>query len=59
LDFRSLTILVMRPLFTSLTFAATSVKKVVDVEKYYNRDRLRPPYESFESKPLCIMTSDY
>jgi 6-phosphofructokinase 1 len=37
----------------------TSVKKVVDVEKYYNTDRLRPYYESFESKPLFIMTSDY
>lgn len=37
----------------------TSVKKVVDVEKNYNRDRLRPYYESFEQKPLFIMTSDY
>jgi 6-phosphofructokinase 1 len=37
----------------------TSGKKVVDVDKYYNRDRLRPHYESFESKPLFIMTSDY
>jgi 6-phosphofructokinase 1 len=37
----------------------TSVKKVVDVEKYYNCERLRPHYESFESKPLFIMTSDY
>jgi len=37
----------------------TSVKKVVDVEKYYNCDRLRPYYESFESKPLFIMTSEY
>ena len=37
----------------------TSVKKVVDIDKYYNSDRLRPYYESFESKPLFIMTSDY
>ena len=37
----------------------TSGKKVVDVEKYYNRERLCPQYESFESKPLFIMTSDY
>ena len=37
----------------------TSIKKVVDIEKYYNTDRLRPYYESFESKPLFIMTSDY
>ena len=37
----------------------TSCKKVVDVDKYYNRDRLCPSYESFEQKPLFIMTSDY
>jgi ATP-dependent phosphofructokinase / diphosphate-dependent phosphofructokinase len=37
----------------------TSMKKVVDVDKYYNCERLRPHYESFESKPLFIMTSDY
>jgi 6-phosphofructokinase 1 len=37
----------------------SSRKKVVDVDKYYNQDRLRPHYESFESKPLFIMTSDY
>ncbi len=36
----------------------TSYKKVVDVEKYYNTDRLRPHYKSFESKPLFIMASD-
>lgn len=37
----------------------TSTKKVVDVDKYYNTDRLRPHYESFNEKPLFIMTSDY
>ncbi|MFZ5518998.1 MAG: 6-phosphofructokinase [Candidatus Zhuqueibacterota bacterium] len=36
----------------------TSYKKVVDVEKYYSTDRLRPYYKSFESKPLFIMASD-
>lgn len=36
----------------------TSFKKTVDVEKYYNTDRLRPFYKSFESKPLFIMASD-
>lgn len=35
-----------------------SSKKVVDVEKYYNKERLRPFYKSFEMKPLLIMTSD-
>lgn len=34
----------------------TSFKKVVDVEKYYNKERLRPKYGSFESKPLFIVT---
>lgn len=37
----------------------TSTKKVVDVAKYYNTDRLRPQYKSFNDKPLFIMTSDY
>ena len=32
--------------------------KVVDVHKYYNTDRLRPSYKTFDSKPLFIMTSD-
>ncbi len=36
----------------------TSYSKVVDVRKYYNTDRLRPHYKSFESKPLFIMASD-
>jgi len=36
----------------------TSTKKVVDVEKFYNRERLRPHYKSFEMQPLFIMTSD-
>lgn len=35
----------------------TSYKKVVDVEKHYNVDRLRPYYKSFESKPLFITGS--
>jgi len=36
----------------------SSYKKVVDIHKNYNTDRLRPVYKSFESKPLFIMTSD-
>jgi 6-phosphofructokinase len=39
--------------------AVTSMKKAVDVVKYYNTDRLRPYYKSFNLKPLFIMTSDY
>jgi 6-phosphofructokinase 1 len=36
----------------------TSSKKVINVEKFYNTERLRPKFESFEMKPLFIMTSD-
>jgi 6-phosphofructokinase len=39
--------------------SVTSTKKVVDVGKYYNTERLRPYYKSFTDKPLFIMTSDY
>jgi 6-phosphofructokinase 1 len=35
----------------------TSERKVVDVKKYYNTERLRPIYE-FDGAPLFIMTSD-
>jgi 6-phosphofructokinase 1 len=34
----------------------TSSKKLVDVKKYYNAERLRPHYKSFEFQPLFIMT---
>ncbi len=37
--------------------SVTSEKKTVNVEKYYNTDRLRPIYE-FDGAPLFIMTSD-
>lgn len=37
--------------------SVTSDKKVVDVEKYYSTDRLRPIYD-FDGAPLFIMTSD-
>ena len=33
-------------------------KKIVDIQKYFNSDRLRPKYETFERQPLFIMTSD-
>jgi 6-phosphofructokinase 1 len=35
----------------------TSTKKTVDVEKYYNAERLRPQYESFQLQPLFMMAS--
>jgi len=37
----------------------TSRKKVLDVGKYYNTERLRPKYTRFEGSPVFIMTSDY
>jgi 6-phosphofructokinase 1 len=37
--------------------SVTSEKKIVDVAKYYNTDRLRPIYD-FDGAPLFIMTSD-
>ena len=36
----------------------TSTKKTVNVERFYNKERLRPKFESFEMTPLFIMTSD-
>jgi 6-phosphofructokinase 1 len=36
----------------------TSTKKVVNVKEFYNTDRLRPYYRSFEMKPIFIMASD-
>lgn len=35
-----------------------SKKKVVNVEKHYNIDRLRPYYKKFEMLPLFIMTNE-
>lgn len=36
----------------------TSTKKVVNVKKHYNTERLRPVYQQFEMQPLFIMTSE-
>ncbi|MBN2118453.1 MAG: 6-phosphofructokinase [Anaerolineales bacterium] len=36
----------------------TSTKKTVNVDRFYNTDRLRPKFESFEMTPLFIMTSE-
>jgi ATP-dependent phosphofructokinase / diphosphate-dependent phosphofructokinase len=36
----------------------TSSKKLVNVARHYNTERLRPYYKSFEMKPLFIMTSE-
>jgi 6-phosphofructokinase 1 len=36
----------------------TSTKKTVNVDRFYNKERLRPKFESFEMTPLFIMTSE-
>jgi len=36
----------------------TSSSKTVNVEKYYNTERLRPHYKRLQNKPMFIMTSD-
>jgi 6-phosphofructokinase 1 len=36
----------------------TSTKKVVNVERFYNTERYRPWFHSFEMAPLFIMTSE-
>ena len=36
----------------------TSTKKVVNVKEHYSVERLRPVYQSFEMKPLFLMTSE-
>jgi 6-phosphofructokinase len=38
--------------------AVIATKKVVNVKEHYNTQRLRPHYESFEMKPLFLMTSE-
>jgi len=37
----------------------TTSKKVVDVKRHYNSERLRPHFKSFEFQPLFIMTGGY
>jgi len=36
----------------------TNSKKIVNVEKYYNIERLRPFYNRFEMKPMFLMAAD-
>jgi 6-phosphofructokinase 1 len=36
----------------------TSMKKLVNIDRHYNTDRLRPHFYSFERQPLFIMTSE-
>jgi ATP-dependent phosphofructokinase / diphosphate-dependent phosphofructokinase len=36
----------------------TATKKLVKVSEYYNTERLRPYYHSFEMKPFFLMASE-
>ncbi len=36
----------------------TSSKKLVNIPEYYNTERLRPYYHSFEMKPFLLMASE-
>lgn len=36
----------------------TSYKKQIDVDKYYDRERLRPLYKNFYKKPFLILSAD-
>lgn len=36
----------------------TASKKVVDVDEFYDTDRLRPKYENFQNKPQFVVTSE-
>ena len=36
----------------------TNTKKIVNIEKYYNIERLRPHYNRFEMKPMFLMAAD-
>jgi 6-phosphofructokinase 1 len=36
----------------------TATKKVISVKEHYSIERLRPVYQSFEMKPLFLMTSE-
>ena len=50
---------IRRGIYDSVTLdVINGPHKVVDVHKYYNTDRLRPNYKTFDRKPLFIMTSD-
>lgn len=42
----------------SIDVVAEGNKKVIDVNEYYNTERLRPKYEHFAQRPLLLMTGD-
>jgi 6-phosphofructokinase 1 len=47
---------VRKGLFADVPLEVLSQKKLVNVDRYYNRERLRPLYSSFTGEPLLLMT---
>ena len=43
--------------YSSVPLDLVLEKKVVDVDLFYDTERLRPKYTTFASRPLFIMTS--
>lgn len=44
--------------YDNMPIDVVSGKKQVNIKRHYSKERLRPIYESFEMKPLFIMTGD-
>jgi 6-phosphofructokinase 1 len=52
-----LLVAVRNGVYSSVPMDVVVEKKVVDVDLFYNTERLRPKYTTFGSRPLFIMTS--
>ncbi|UCC24649.1 MAG: 6-phosphofructokinase [Gemmatimonadales bacterium] len=52
-----LLVAVRHGVYDSVPLGAVMEKKSVDVDLFYDRDRLRPLYNTFRDRPLFIMTS--
>lgn len=52
-----LLVAVRNGVYDSVPLDAVMEKKSVDVEMFYDTDRLRPKYDTFRNRPLFIMTS--
>ena len=53
-----LLVAVRNGVYSSVPVDLVVEKKVVDVDLFYNTERLRPKYSTFGSRPLFIMTSE-
>jgi 6-phosphofructokinase 1 len=52
-----LLVAVRHGVYDSVPLGAVMEKKSVDVDMFYDTDRLRPKYDTFRDRPLFIMTS--